>query len=217
GVPAFVQHAGDLEPGVVDAETGRPDHSADAHGDEVELEDRVADTLRIRAKDVSLGLRWQVESIAFDVLVGLAQQRQVVLVSPRDVPLQIFSDLQLSVGIGIRPTEQGDARFRKVSKIHGVAALGTADSDRDMLGSGRSSGHVPLAQHPEAPAKVTVAVGARRTVVWTDGEMDRSPRALDLRSDLRPRGPSSDDEHTALVELLGVLIGVRVNLRQSRL
>src|SRR5699024_9216055 len=65
GVPAFVQHAGDLEPGVVDAETGRPDHSADAHGDEVELEDRVADTLRIRAKDVSLGLRWQVESIAF--------------------------------------------------------------------------------------------------------------------------------------------------------
>lgn len=84
-VAAIVKDTVDLQPGVVDTESGRPDHGGHARVSKVEFENRVRHAVGFRAEDVCFRLGWQIEAVAFDVLIGLAQQGEVVVVTAGDV------------------------------------------------------------------------------------------------------------------------------------
>ncbi|MOA34733.1 hypothetical protein D3C78_1561290 [compost metagenome] len=54
------------------------------------------------------------------------------------------------------------------AEVHGVAASGTAHGDGHVLFTGLHGFGIPLAEHPQPPAEITVTIGSWRTVMGAD-------------------------------------------------
>jgi hypothetical protein len=76
-----------------------------------------------------------------------------------------------------------------------MAATGAAYRDRDMFPARSLGFDIPLAENPQPPAEVTPAIGARRTLVWADREIDLPSGMQEFVRDLNPRGPRTDHQH----------------------
>ena len=190
--PALVPRAAvlaegvDLEPAELGGVAGRPDDRRDAGGGVVEFAERVGDAPGIRAEDASLRFLGKVEAVACDVGVGLVQQGEVVGVAGRDVVAQVGAESHLAAFVRRRAPDEDHALSGEVTEVDGVTAIGTADRDRDVLGSQRRSGQVPLAENAEPPDVVPAAVAPRRPVMRADREVDLPPGLLQLGRDLDP-------------------------------
>ena len=96
-----------------------------------------------------------------------------------------------------------------------MATAGTTDGDGHVFAARFGDLGVPFAQHTQPPAEVAVAVGPWRTVMGPDREVHLAPGAHQLFGDLHAGGASAHHQHSAFGQLLGVVVGGRVDLVQA--
>ena len=157
----------------------------------------------------------QVEAIAFDIGVGGVQQGQVVLVAKADVVHQVVLEARDTTLERLGQADQGHALVGEGAEVHGMAATGAADGDGHVLAARLHDFRVPLAEHAQPPAEVTVAVGTRRTVMSAHGEIDLAAGAHKFVGDLYAGRAGTHHQHGALRQLPGVEVGGGVDLVQG--
>ncbi|CDX30149.1 hypothetical protein MPLSOD_120258 [Mesorhizobium sp. SOD10] len=84
-----------------------------------------------------------------------------------------------------------------------------------MLRAGSRGLEVPFAENPQPPAEVTPTIGAWRTVMRADREIDAPARALQLIGNLHARRSRADHQHGALWQLRGVAIRAGMDLQDA--
>lgn len=214
---AVVLEGIDLQPAVVHRITGGPDDGADAGLGQVEFEERLGQARRVRQHHPGFGFLRQVQAVAGDVGVGGVEQRQVVFVAAGNVLGQVGLEADHAVLESLGQADQGHALVGQPAKVHGMPATGTADGDGHVLLARLHGLGIPLAQHPQPPAEITVAVGPRRAVMGPDRKVDLLAGALQLIGDLHPRGARPYHQHRAFGQLLRVAVGRRMHLQHARI
>ena len=174
--PAVLVEGVDLQPAVVGGIARRPDNRGDPGLGKVQSEDRIGHAVGIRRDIACLGLIGQIEAIADGVGIRLVQHRKKVGVASREVVREVGREAHHALAKAARPAEERHPRRGEAPELDGPAALGTAHSDRDVLGARRGRRGVPLAEHAQPPAEIAAAIGARRAVVRPDREIDSSVR-----------------------------------------
>lgn len=137
----------DLQPAVVHRIAGGPDDAGHPGGDQVQLQDRLGQALRVGQLVAGLRFERQVQAIAGNVGVSGIQQRQIVLVATGDVFGKIRLKAHHAAVERFRQPHQGDALVGQPAKIHGMTATGTAHRNGDVLLAGLDRFRIPLAQH----------------------------------------------------------------------
>ncbi|MNN42342.1 hypothetical protein D3C81_1565140 [compost metagenome] len=183
---AVVLEGVDLEPAVVDRIAGGPDDRGDAGLGQVQFENRLGQALRIGQHHPRFGFFRQVQAIAGDVGIGSIEQRQIVFIATGNVIGQVGLEAHHTVVEGFGQANQGHALLRQLAKIDGVAATGTTDRDGHVLLARLDRLGIPLAEHTQPPAEVTVAVGPWRTIVGAHRQVDLLAGTLQLIGDLHP-------------------------------
>ncbi|MNM82084.1 hypothetical protein D3C81_941070 [compost metagenome] len=173
----------------------------------------MGDALWIVQHEPRFGLFRQVESVARDVGIRRVQQRQVISVTGSDVARQILLERHHAVVEGLGQPHQRHALLGQSPEIDGLPTTRTAHGDGDVLAPRLHGFQIPKPQHPQPPAEITVAIGARRTVVLADRQVDLLAGTLQFIGDLHTGRTGTDHQHTALGQLLRVEILGRVNLR----
>ena len=204
----------DLQPAEVEPVAGRPDDGGDPRRLEVEREDRIGHAVGIGRHDAGLRLLRQVEAVARDIGVRLVEHREVVGVAGREIRREPRLEGHHAVAERRRAADERHAPRREAAVVDGLAAVGAADREGDVLGRRRRLG-VPLVEHAEPPDVVAAAVAARRTVVRADRDVDAAAGLEQLLGDLRARGAGADDEDGAVGELAGVAVVGGMHLRDA--
>ncbi|KWV85932.1 hypothetical protein PFLmoz3_04455 [Pseudomonas fluorescens] len=70
------------------------------------------------------------------------------------------------------------------TEVDGLAAMGAAHSNGHVFTARFHRRLVPLAQHPEPPAEIPVAIGARRAVMGANRQVNLATGALQFIGDL---------------------------------
>ena len=154
--------------------------------------------------DVPRGwLLGQVETVAFDVVVGRVEHAEVVGVTVVDVRLQVGPETHDAAIEFVGAPDEGDALGRQLPEVDGVAAVAPLTA---MVTCSAPAGGWPRprAREPEPPAEVAVAVAARRTVVRTDGQVDLFAGAVQFVGDLHTGRSGADDQHRTVGQLPGL-------------
>src|SRR3984957_4413988 len=171
----FVERV-DLQPAVIDGESGRPDDRGDAGPSQVDLEGGAGDAFRVGPQAAGVRLPRQVEAVALDVRVGLIEQRQVAGVAAGDAVAEVRGEPHGSVVERDGPAEERDAAGGEGAEVDRVAAVRAADRDRDGFRAQRRGRGFPLSEDAEPPDEVTLAVPSRRALVRPDRQVDRTTR-----------------------------------------
>ena len=105
----------------------------------------------------------------------------------------------------------------EVSKVDRASAIGTTEGDRDVLGASRRRLEIPEAEHAEPPDKVAVAIATWWAGMRPDRHLHRTPGTLQLICNLHTGCTTTDHEHTAVRQLLRILVIARVDLQHRRI
>ena len=207
----------DLQPPVVGPESCRPDNRGDASRCKVELEHRLGDTRGERAEHVGLRLLGQVETVALNVRIGLVQQVEVVRVAMGNALGKIAGEVHDAIRIRLSTAVHHHSLGDQVAEVDRATTIGTTESDRDVLGAGRRRLEIPEAEHAEPPDKVAVAIATWWAGMRPDRHLHRTPGTLQLICNLHTGCTTTDHEHTAVRQLLRILVIARVDLQHRRI
>ena len=174
----------DLQPAEIERKAGGPDDRADPGLDHVQFSQGVGHAVRVGRKMARFGFGRQVQPVAFDIGIGLIQNREVIGIPLGNAIRQAGVEPHHIAGKGLGAAHQRHALAREPPEINRLAAIGAADGDGDMLGARRGGLNIPQAKHPEPPDKITPAVAARRAVMRADREIHAPACALQFIGDL---------------------------------
>ena len=196
----------DLEPREILPVTRGPDDGADPALDQIEAQARLGHTQRI-GLDMARGLvLWRFDPLLADEVVDLVEQAEIVLIPGADIVGEVIGEGQGGAVAALEHADEVHALCRVLSEIHRIATEGAADGNGDVLAPGRRGLHLPLAQNAEPVAVVRTAVGARRPLVRTNGEIDIPSGAVEFVGNLRARRPRTNHQHGAGGKLLRVAV-----------
>ena len=188
--PAFFVECVDLQPAEIKSKACCPNDRSHAGLRQIQLENWIGHAVRVRVDIAGFGLLRKVQTIAGDISVGFVQHRQVVGIPQREIVRKIRREAHHALFEGLRHTNERHPLCGKTPEVDRVAAMGTAHRDRDM-GHARLDGRgIPLAEDPQPPAEVTLAIASRRTVVRTDREVNTLSRTQEFVRDLHPEDPA---------------------------
>ena len=198
----------DVQPRVVGAEPGGPEHRLEALGDEVDQDPRVlVDPRRLGTRSLVVAGRLvdRVEQ-ALELEVGevadvaqRAGERGGAAVHRREASDERGAPRGEGVEVEVGPVGRSDELGRgDVPRAHEVVDLVVA--------------LVEPAELAEPPHDVAVPVGPRHADVLTHGDRHLAPGAQQLVGELEAGGRGADDEHAAGPQLVGTLVVERGDL-----
>ena len=129
---------------------------------------------RERAEQARLRLLGQVETVALNVRIGLVQQVEVVRVAMGNALRKIAGEVHDAIRIRLSTAVHHHPLGDQVAEIDRAPAVGTTESDRDVLGAGRRRLEIPEAEHAQPPDKVAVAIAARWARMRPDRHLHRT-------------------------------------------
>src|ERR1051325_7474890 len=174
----------DLQPAEIHSEAGCPDDRGDSGLGQVQRPNGIGHAPRVWADLAGLWLQREIEAIARDKGVGFIQYREIVRVTLRDIIRKVLRKGHHTVFEGFRLANQRHPLRSEAPEVDRLAATGAAYRDRDMSLARVLRLAIPFAEPAQPPDEVTFAIGARRTVMGTDREIDSPSRALEFIRDL---------------------------------